>query len=88
MEEATLCESLAVTETLLKGAAANARQISAVPLCTLLLVTRIHVRPAPETLLTVVLGVDTESVEINASSSTLPETVEKGGLVIVEAGVP
>ena len=32
MDEATLWESVAVTETLLKGRDANARQISAVPL--------------------------------------------------------
>ena len=57
-EETTLCDSVTVTVTLLSGAAANARQISAVPLCTLVRTTRTQVSPAPETLWTVVFDPD------------------------------
>jgi hypothetical protein len=88
IEEPTLWDRLAVTDTLLRGDAAKARQISEVPLWTLLLATSTQVKPAPETLVTVMFGVETEAVEINASSSSLPETVENAGMVIVELAVP
>jgi len=58
MEAATFCESVAVTRTLLSPDTANARQISLVPLCTLVLTTKDQVRPPPETPVTVVLGPD------------------------------
>jgi hypothetical protein len=58
MDETTLRDSVAVTETLLKGTDAKARQISAVPLCTLVLTTSTQAKPAPEMLLTVVLEPD------------------------------
>src|SRR5712691_1090124 len=46
-DEVTLPERVAVTVTLLKRCDAKARQISAVPPCTLVLATSTHVRPAP-----------------------------------------
>src|SRR6266849_2318398 len=58
MEEAVTCDRVAVTETLLTGAGAKARQTSASPLCALVLATNTQVRPAPETLVTVVLAPD------------------------------
>jgi methylglyoxal synthase len=54
MDDPTACESVAVTATLLRGEVANARQISELPDCALLLVTRAQVRPAPLTPVTVV----------------------------------
>ena len=55
-EHTTLWEIVAVTVTLLSAAGANARQISEVPLCTLVLRTRTQFNPPPETFVTVVLG--------------------------------
>src|SRR5947207_645973 len=55
-EHATLWEIVAVTVRLLSAEGANARQISEVPLCTLVLRTRTQFRPPPETPVTVVLG--------------------------------
>jgi hypothetical protein len=55
MEAVTLWDKVAVTEILANVEGAKARQISAVPLCALVLITRAQVRPAPEMLLTVVL---------------------------------
>jgi hypothetical protein len=54
--EATLCESVAVTEILLRRDGAKARQISDVPLCALVRTTNAHVKPAPLTLFTVVFA--------------------------------
>jgi hypothetical protein len=88
IEEATLWERAAVTDAFVSGDAANARQISAVPLWTLLRWTTTHVRPAPEMLVTVLLGALTESVETNASSNSLPDAVENAGVVTVELAVP
>jgi hypothetical protein len=58
IEEVTLCESVAVTDTLLSTDGEKARQISAVPFCVLVRTTSCHVSPAPETALTLVLVVD------------------------------
>ena len=55
IEEITLWDSVAVTVTPLKGAVANALQISDVPLRVLVLTTSAQVSPAPETPVTVVL---------------------------------
>jgi hypothetical protein len=86
--EETFCESVALTVTLVNGEGANARQISDVPCCTLVLRTSTHVNPAPVTLVTVILGEETPSVETNASSNSLPVEVEKLGVVTLLAAVP
>ena len=57
-DDVTLWESVAVTFTCLKGEVANARQISAVPLCVLVLWTSVQLNPAPVTLVTVVFAPD------------------------------
>jgi hypothetical protein len=88
IEETTLCDSVAVTVTAFNGEAEKARQISAVPGWTLVLSTRTQVSPAPATLITVVLDEETLSAEINASNSSLPEVVEKAGVLIVVLAVP
>jgi hypothetical protein len=85
MDEATLCDNVAVTVTPLNADGANARQISAVPNCTLVRWTSTHVRPPPVTLVTVVLGDVALSVEINARSSSFPDAVEKTGVLTVLA---
>ena len=54
IEETTLWDNVAVTVALLRGAGANVRQISEVPLCAFARRTSTQVSPAPETLLTVV----------------------------------
>jgi hypothetical protein len=46
-DETTLCDRVAFTVALVKGDVANARQISAVPLCALLRTTNDHVSPPP-----------------------------------------
>ena len=72
--------------TLASAAAANARQISAVPLCTLVRVTSVQVRPAPVTLFTVVfVPVVGASAETKASSSSLAEVVENVAVAMVVA---
>ena len=53
---------------LLKGASAKARQSSELPLCALLLTTSVQVRPALETLSTVVLTPPRLSVAMKARS--------------------
>ena len=58
MEETTLWDSVAVTATLVRGDGAKARQISAVPLWTLVLTTSAQVNPPPATLVTEVLVPD------------------------------
>ena len=58
IEDGTLCESVAVTFTLLKGEVANARQISAVPAWVLVLLTSVQLNPAPVTPVTVVFVPD------------------------------
>jgi hypothetical protein len=85
-EELTLLDNVAVTVTLVKRAAAKARQISEVPLCTLVLLTRTHVKPAPATPVTVVFAPDKASVPTKASNNSFVEAVEKLGLTTVVAG--
>src|SRR5262245_30472313 len=46
-DAADACASVAVTDTLDSGAAANARQISDTPRCTFVWTTSCHVSPAP-----------------------------------------
>jgi hypothetical protein len=75
IDEADGCETDAVTVTLLTGAAANARQISAVPRWTFVRTTSCQVRPAPVTLETVVVP-ELLSVAMKASRSSLPDVVE------------
>ena len=86
-DETTLWEVMAVTDTLASAAGANARQISDAPRCTLLLITSVHVRPAPVTVCTVVFVPPRESVATNASSSSLPAVVENAGVTIVVLAV-
>ena len=78
MEAETLCDNVAVTATLVRVAGAKARQISAVPLCALVRLTRVQVRPAPVTLVTVMVDA-LPSVATNASSSSFALVVEKAG---------
>jgi hypothetical protein len=86
MEEFTLWESVAVTCTLESGAAENARQISEVPGRTLSLFTSTQVSPAPVTPVTVMFGDGVAaSVATRARSNSLPDIVEKMGLVIEAA---
>ena len=82
MVDATLCDSLAVTDTFETVVAANARQISAVPRCVLVRLTSDQLRLPPLTLLTVTLEVD-PSVETNASSSSFALVVVKVGEVML-----
>jgi hypothetical protein len=56
IDETTLCDSVAVTVTLLKGDGANARQISDVPLCAFVLTASAQLSPPPLTLATVVFA--------------------------------
>jgi hypothetical protein len=58
IDDVTLCESVAVTFTWLKGKVAKARQISAVPACVLVLWTSVQLNPAPVTPVTVVFAPD------------------------------
>jgi hypothetical protein len=88
MEEATLCERVAVTVTALNGEGAKARQISEVPSWVLVLLTSTQVSPAPEIPVTVVLGDEFLSAEIKANSSSLPEAVENAGVPIVVLAAP
>src|SRR6516164_8272951 len=52
MDDRTLCDSVAVTLTLLTCGPANARQISDVPLCLFVRTASTHVKPPPVTLVT------------------------------------
>src|SRR5512136_1057360 len=76
------CENVAVAVTFERTEGANARHISAVPPCAFVRRTRFQVRPAPLTPLTVKLDWSA-SLEINASTSSLPVTVAKAPLVMV-----
>jgi hypothetical protein len=58
IDETTLCDNVAVTVTLLRAVAENARQISDVPLWLFVRTTNAHVKPAPAMLLTVVFAPD------------------------------
>jgi hypothetical protein len=83
IEETALMARLAVAVTLLSGAGANARQISAVPLCVLVRRTRTQVKPPPVMLVTLLLGplVLETSEAIMARSSSLGIAVEKAEVV-------
>jgi hypothetical protein len=70
IDAVTLCESVADAVALLKVEGAHARQISDVPARTLVRTTKVHVNPAPETPVTVVLGEVTLSAATNANSSS------------------
>jgi len=85
IEEPTLPDRVAVTETLVNGVVAKARQISAGPNCALALTTSTQVSPAPVTFITVPV---LSSLEIKASNSSLPDVVENAGVVTVELAVP
>jgi hypothetical protein len=85
IDEGTDCDNCAVTLTLLRVAGAKARQISASPGSLFVRLTRAQVRPAPVTLVTVVLGELASSVAMNARSSSLAAEVEKTGLVMLVA---
>jgi hypothetical protein len=87
-DEATFCESVAVTVTPLNGADENALQISAVPDWTFVLWTRTQISQAPAILVTVVLGEETLSAEINARRSSLFEVVEKASVLTVVLALP
>lgn len=77
---------MAVTVTPARADGANARQISAVPFCTLVLSTNIHARAPPVTCVTVVLGDVALSAEMKASSSSFADVVEKAEvLTLVDA---
>jgi hypothetical protein len=80
-------ERVAVTETLLNAAGANARQISEVPRCTFVWTTRTQVRPAPVTLFTTMCCPPTSSVEMNASNSSLADIVENTGEITLPFSV-
>lgn len=79
MDETALTERLAVTVTFVNGVSATALQISAVPFCALVRFTSVQLRPAPVTLLTLVLAppVKGKSAATNASRTSLPVAVEK-----------
>lgn len=83
MEAATDCDNVAVTITALNGFAVNARQISAVPFCVFVRLTRAQVRVPAEILVTVMLCPVALSVAMNANNSSFPDAVEIGGEAIV-----
>jgi hypothetical protein len=83
IEEDTLCDSVAVIDALVSGVVANARQISEVPLCTLVLTTSTHVSPPPEMPVTAVFAPPAQSDAMKASSSSLPDAVDTPGTVTV-----
>jgi len=86
MEALTLCDSVAVTIVALSLAEANVRQISAVPLWVLVLLTRTQVKPPPVTPLTETLVPLVEaSAAMNARSNSLVEAVVKDGDTTVVA---
>jgi hypothetical protein len=84
IEAARLWDSVAVTDTFVNAAGANARQISAVPRCTLVLRTSVQVKLAPVTLLTTMFVPDAEaSVAMKASSNSFPDDVENAAVVML-----
>ena len=84
IEDVTFCERVAVTDTVLSGIGAKARQISAVPFCVRVLLTSTQVRPAPEMLFTLVLVPNLQSAATRARSNSFPLLVEKAGEVTLE----
>jgi hypothetical protein len=55
IDDTTLCDNVACTVAFDNASGADARQISAVPLCALVRATGVHVSPAPVTDFTAVL---------------------------------
>src|SRR5664279_2111034 len=80
IEAITDCESDAVTVTPASCVFANARQISAVPDCAFVRCTSVQVNPPPVMPLTVVLGLDVESLATKANNNSLDALVESDGL--------
>lgn len=87
IDETTVWDNVAVTVTLLRGLSAKARQISDVPLCAFVLLTRTQVKPAPATPVTVVAALDTLSPSIKANNNSFPEVVEKVAVATVRLAV-
>ena len=73
---------LAVTDTLVSGVDANARQISEVPRCAFVRITSCQVKPAPVTLVTVLEPLEYPA-ETNANTNSLGEAVENALVVTV-----
>jgi hypothetical protein len=73
--------------TLVSGEAANERQISAVPNWLLVRCTKTQVKPAPATLLTIVFGEETLSVETKARSSSFAKLVENADVLALVLGL-
>lgn len=82
IEAATRCDKFALTLTCESTVGANARQISAVPICALARCTNTQVRPAPVTLVTVTPA-DVASADTKASNNSLGEVVENAGEVML-----
>jgi hypothetical protein len=76
IEETTAWDRAAVIDALVRPVFANARQISDVPLCPLARTTRVQVKFPPVTPFTTVFEPDSQSVEMKANKSSLPEDVE------------
>ena len=88
IELSTLSERVAVTFTVDNFVRANARQISAVPSCTLVRCTSSQVSPPPLTPVTLVCGVlFAASEEMKARSSSLLVVLEKAAVEIVVLGL-
>lgn len=84
IDAATLWDRVAVTDTFVNTPDANARQISAVPRCTLVLSTSVHVKLAPFTLLTIVfVPVAEASVAMKANSNSFPDEVENAAVAML-----
>ncbi len=86
IDDATLCDKVAVTLTLVRADGVNARQISAVPSCTFVRRTKVQVNPAPVTLRTVT-PLLMPSLAMNANRSSFVEVVEKVFVVTEELAV-
>jgi hypothetical protein len=87
IEEVTAADRMALTDTLRRGVFEEARQISAVPFCVLVPTIRAHVKPAPETLFTLVSVLEAYPEAMKASNSSPFEVVENFGEVITELAV-
>jgi len=79
--------SVAVTVTLLRAPAANARQISAVPRCAFVLTTNCHASPPPVTPVTVFPAL-TSSAPTNARTNSFAACVENAAVVSVVSDHP
>lgn len=81
IDETTLWERFAVTEAFVSVLAANARQISEVPICVFVRWTRAQVRPPPVTLVAVMWDAEA-SVATSAKTNSFPSEVENMPLVM------